>query len=156
MYDGWLWLSILKIAAWPSPISTTPAFSPGPQITCGPVVGSFFRWIREDLHEQCSDNMTEKMPSSVRLGSRPMACSTRSYSSVDWPCWATISAVIWLMAAAHSGGEEIRHPDRREAALFFSPLPEREGTGVGCERSEPSQATAWRARRQPPHTRRRP
>ena len=49
MYDGWLWLSILKIAAWPSPISTTPAFSPGPQITWGPSVGSFFRWMRLDL-----------------------------------------------------------------------------------------------------------
>jgi hypothetical protein len=30
-----LWLSILKITAWPSPMSTTPAFSPGPQITHG-------------------------------------------------------------------------------------------------------------------------
>ena len=54
MYDGWLWLSILKIAAWafplgPGPMSTTPAFSPGPQITCGPVVGSFFKWMRLDL-----------------------------------------------------------------------------------------------------------
>jgi hypothetical protein len=44
-----LWLSILKITACPSPMSTTPAFSPGPQITCGPVVGSFFRWIFDDL-----------------------------------------------------------------------------------------------------------
>src|SRR3569623_3797492 len=94
--------------------------------------------------------MTEKMPSSVRLGSRPMACSTRSYSSGDRPCWATISAVIWLMAAAHSGGEEIRHPDRRAAALFFSPLPAREGTGVGCERSERSNVKAWSNRRNPP------
>jgi hypothetical protein len=34
-----LWLSILKTSAWPSPMSTTPAFSPGPQMTCGPVVG---------------------------------------------------------------------------------------------------------------------
>ena len=73
MYEGWLWLSILKIAASPSPISTTPAFSPGPQITCGPVVGSFFKCSRDDLYEQCSDHITEKMPSSVRLGSRPIA-----------------------------------------------------------------------------------
>ncbi len=34
-----MWLSILKTTACPSPISTTPAFSPGPQITCGPVGG---------------------------------------------------------------------------------------------------------------------
>src|SRR3954470_4991518 len=80
-------------------MSITPAFSPGPQITHGAVVGSFFKWIRLDLYEQCSDHITEKMPSSVRLGSRPMACSTRSYSSGESPCWATISGVIWLMPA---------------------------------------------------------
>jgi len=38
-----LWLSILKIAASPSPMSITPAFSPGPQITHGASVGSFFK-----------------------------------------------------------------------------------------------------------------
>ena len=46
---GWLWLSILKTAASPSPISTTPAFSPGPWITQGAVVGSRFSQMREDL-----------------------------------------------------------------------------------------------------------
>ena len=46
---GWLWLSILKMAAWPSPMSMTPAFSPGPWITQGALVGSFFRCTREDL-----------------------------------------------------------------------------------------------------------
>lgn len=46
---GWLWLSILKIAALPSPISTTPAFSPGPWMTQGAVVGSVFSQMREDL-----------------------------------------------------------------------------------------------------------
>ena len=66
-----MWLSILKMAAWLSPMSITPAFSPGPQITQGAVVGSFFRWMREDLYEQCSDHITEKIPSSVMLGSRP-------------------------------------------------------------------------------------
>src|SRR3954466_12669603 len=94
MYDGWLWLSILKIAAWPSPMSITPAFSPGPWITHGAVVGSFFRWIRELLYEQCSDHMTEKMPSSVMFGSRPSACSTLSYSSGEKPCSATILGVM--------------------------------------------------------------
>ena len=46
---GWLWLSILKQTARPSPRSTTPAFSPGPCSTRGPCVGSLPRWAREDL-----------------------------------------------------------------------------------------------------------
>ena len=51
---GWLWLSILKMQAsfvpsGPSPMSTTPAFSPGPQITRGPVVGNLRRCSRLDL-----------------------------------------------------------------------------------------------------------
>ena len=37
MNDGWLCDSILKTAARPSPMSTAPAFSPGPCSTCGPV-----------------------------------------------------------------------------------------------------------------------
>jgi hypothetical protein len=49
MNDGWLWLSILKDTARPSPMSTTPAFSPGPCSTRGPFVGNFFRWILELL-----------------------------------------------------------------------------------------------------------
>src|ERR1700710_2173577 len=84
-------------------MSITPAFSPGPQITHGAVVGSFFRWIRLDLYEQCSDHITEKMPSSVRLGSRPMALSTRSYSSAVKPCSATISGEMAAMAARLAG-----------------------------------------------------
>ena len=47
----------------PSPISTTPAFSPGPGTTRGPVGGPFLRWTREDLYEQCSDHITLKTPS---------------------------------------------------------------------------------------------
>ncbi len=49
MNDGWLWLSILKTTAWPSPMLTTPAFSPGPCRTRGPLVGSWPRCTREDL-----------------------------------------------------------------------------------------------------------
>ena len=49
MNDGWLCDSILKTAARPSPMSTAPAFSPGPCSTRGPSVGSFFRWMRELL-----------------------------------------------------------------------------------------------------------
>ena len=36
MNEGWLWISILKTAASPSPMSTAPAFSPGPCSTRGP------------------------------------------------------------------------------------------------------------------------
>src|SRR5271154_751797 len=85
MKDGWLWLSILNTAAWPSPISITPAFSPGPQITCGPVVGRVLRWMRDDLYEQCSLHITEKMPSSVKFGVRPRLLTMRANSSVLSP-----------------------------------------------------------------------
>ena len=49
MKEGWLWLSILKTQASPSPMSMTPAFSPGPLMTQGALVGSLRRWMREDL-----------------------------------------------------------------------------------------------------------
>jgi hypothetical protein len=61
------------MAASPSPMSMTPAFSPGALDDPWGLGGSFFRWKREDLYEQCSDHMTEKMPSSTRFGSRPSA-----------------------------------------------------------------------------------
>src|SRR6185437_5018910 len=106
MYEGWLWLSILKIAAWPSPMSITPAFSPGPQITHGASVGSFLRWMREDLYEQCSDHMTEKMPSSTRFGARPSRSSMIAYSCGERPCSATISEVISDMGVAHRAASD--------------------------------------------------
>ncbi len=82
---GWLCDSILKIAARPSPMSTTPAFSPGPCTTHGALVGSWRSQARDDLYEQCSDHITEKMPSSVKEGTRPMIASTRAYSSALRP-----------------------------------------------------------------------
>src|SRR5882757_781214 len=94
MKEGWLWLSILKIAASPSPMSTTPAFSPGPQMTRGPVVGSRFSHFFEDLYEQCSLHITEKMPSSVMFGARPMMRTARSYSSGVRPCSLTMAGVM--------------------------------------------------------------
>ena len=68
MNDGWLCDSILKTAAKPSPMSTTPAFSPGPWMTRGPFVGSRARWTRDDLYEQCSLHITLNTPSSVYVG----------------------------------------------------------------------------------------
>ena len=58
-------------------MSMTPAFSPGPWITQGAAVGKVRRWIFEDLYEQCSFHMAEKMPSSVNVGGRPMRSSRR-------------------------------------------------------------------------------
>src|SRR5262245_27243942 len=72
----------------------TPAFSPGPWITHGAVVGSPRRWMREDLYEQCSFHIAEKMPSSVKLGTRPISLRMRSYSSGLRPWLATSSGVI--------------------------------------------------------------
>src|SRR5260370_28266682 len=92
---GWLWLSILKTTARPSPMSMTPAFSPGPWITQGALVGSVRRWILEDLYEQCSFHIAEKMPSSVKVGVRPISLRMRSYSSGLSPCAATSAGVIF-------------------------------------------------------------
>src|SRR5215467_2312649 len=54
-------------------MSITPAFSPGPWITQGALVGSVRRWTLEDLYEQCSFHIAEKMPSSVKLGVREIS-----------------------------------------------------------------------------------
>src|SRR6185436_2190846 len=94
MNDGWLCDSTLNATHQPSPISTTPAFSPGGTITRGPVVGRRLRCTREDLYEQCSDHMTLNTPSSVMFGSRPMMVLIFSYSSGVRLCWAIISGVI--------------------------------------------------------------
>src|SRR5215470_3920396 len=75
-------------------MSITPAFSPGPWITQGALVGSVRRWIFEDLYEQCSFHIAEKMPSSVSEGSRPMSLRIRRYSSGLRPCAATSAGVI--------------------------------------------------------------
>src|SRR5205807_7322889 len=93
---GWLWLSILNAIAQPSPISTTPAFS-SPALTrmFGPLVGNFFSSRREFLYEQCSLHITEKIPSSVKFGSRPRIFLIRSNSSGVRPCLATSSGVTF-------------------------------------------------------------
>src|SRR5205807_10651092 len=93
MSDGWLCDSILKAAHQPSPTSTTPAFSPGGTITRAPVVGKRFKWIREDLYEQCSDHITEKTPSSTRFGSRPSS-SFRRLNSSGVRLWAVITSAL--------------------------------------------------------------
>src|SRR5438105_5627589 len=77
-----------------------PAFSPGPWTTEPgpsvrvPRVGRRFRCTRLDLYEQCSDHITLKMPSSVRLGVRPISFSMRAYSSGVMECVFSSSGVI--------------------------------------------------------------
>lgn len=94
MNEGWLCDSTLKATHQSSPISTTPAFSPGGTITRGPRVGRRFRCTRDDLYEQCSDHITLKTPSSVKFGSRPKSSQIRAYSSVVKLCCSIVSDVI--------------------------------------------------------------
>src|ERR1700750_2839384 len=91
-------------------MSITPAFSPGPWITHGALVGRPRRCIRDDLYEQCSFHIAENIPSSVKLGTRPISLRMRSYSSGLRPWLATSSGVIcgWVMRLLVRGGALIR------------------------------------------------
>src|SRR5437763_3268064 len=60
----------------------------------GPLVGNFFSSRREFLYEQCSLHITEKIPSSVKFGSRPRIFLIRSNSSGVRPCFAMRVGVI--------------------------------------------------------------
>ena len=76
----------MKVTAQPSPMSTTPAFSPMPTRRCFFISSvvlapNFDRWIFEDLYEQCSDHMTEYIASSAAVGRRPRMSLIRWYSS---------------------------------------------------------------------------
>src|SRR5580658_4168865 len=104
---GWLWDSILKTTAKPSPMSTTPAFSPGPWMTRGPFVGRRRRCTRDDLYEQCSLHMTLKTPSSVYVGVRPKAAVIRTYSSPRSLCWAASVVVTGGSPGKGEGAEGV-------------------------------------------------
>src|SRR3981081_2829466 len=122
---GWLWLSILNTTAWPSPMSMTPAFSPGPWITQGALVGNPLRCSRDDLYEQCSFHIAEKIPSSVKLGTRPISLRIRSYSSGFRPWLATSSGVIcgWFMRLLKELRSLIREIGRRGKGLLWRNFP---------------------------------
>ena len=76
-------------------MSMMPAFSPGPCTTRRLRVGRRFRCTRDDLYEQCSLHITLKIPSSVRVGSRPpSSCLILSYSSGVRPCSRMSSGVM--------------------------------------------------------------
>src|SRR5215831_19982904 len=108
MNEGWLCDSILKTTHKPSPMSTAPAFSPGPCTTRGPVVGSFFKWARELLYEQCSDHMTENMPSSVRFGSRHKISRIFLYSSSVKLCCvrSSLRSAVFVFIALYTSQQQ--------------------------------------------------
>src|SRR5206468_6969132 len=83
----------------------------------GPVVGNFFSSRREFLYEQCSLHMTEKIPSSVKLGSRPRIFLMRSNSSGMRPCSATTSGVT---AGSRVGSALVIGTDRKSTRLNSS------------------------------------
>src|ERR1043165_2408331 len=69
-----------------------------------PLVGNFLSSFLEFLYEQCSLHITEKIPSSVKFGSRPRILLMRSNSSGVRPCCLMSSGVtagsavgIWLV-----------------------------------------------------------
>ena len=69
-------------------------------MTHGAFVGSMRKWIFEDLYEQCSFHIAEKIPSSVMDGSRPTRARMRWYSSAVRPCAAMRSGLIFARLAA--------------------------------------------------------
>src|ERR1700676_2558586 len=103
-------------------MSITPAFSPGPWITQGALVGNPRRCSRDDLYEQCSFHIAEKIPSSVKLGTLPISLRMRSYSSGFSPWLATSSGVIW----GSFMGLLLGRSKGREKAFYgsFPPCPE--------------------------------
>src|SRR5208282_5145212 len=158
---GWLCDSILKTATIPSPISTTPAFSPGPCTTCVPRVGSRFKCTRDDLYEQCSLHITLKIPSSVNEGSRPSIFCVRAYSSGERPCSAAICGVTFISVSSiffghnyirrqitknsspYAGTAAVVTPDARCGALLGAaklPTSDRKTTNPSADPSEPSTA----------------
>src|SRR5215468_10252691 len=90
-YDGWLCDSILKVTAYPWPMSTTPALCPMPAsralppFTGGALSANWRRYRRDDLYEQCSLHITEYSASSGSVGRRPSRSRIRWYSSVVRP-----------------------------------------------------------------------
>src|SRR3954452_20630053 len=112
---GWLWDSTLNATAYPSPMSTAPAFSPGPMRTREPSVGSRRRSFRECLYAQCSDQSRENIASSTSLGSRSRSSVIRSYSKSVSPSSRCLDSLVTLIA------DPVSRVARRSAAA--SPAP---------------------------------
>src|SRR5207253_4674420 len=131
MNEGWLWLSILKTTASPSPMSMTPAFSPGPQITRSPLVGRVRSQTFDDLYEQCSLHIAAMMPVSVRFGVRPRIAQARSNSSPLRPSSAASSAVTLLPPVILRGVCHMQGPEPAFCIEPWKPLPRQRSGGVG-------------------------
>src|SRR5829696_7380082 len=59
--------------------------------------------MRDDLYEQCSDHMTEKIPSSAKLGSRPSSSFIRS-NSCCVRLWAAITSGVIIRRLSFLSG----------------------------------------------------
>src|SRR5262249_25820387 len=93
-------------------------------MTQGALVGSLRKWIFEDLYEQCSFHIAEKMPSSVNVGVRPISLRMRSYSSGLSPCAATSAAVTLGSAPGARTGAGLEGLGAgASAARCFAALP---------------------------------
>src|SRR5579872_4524959 len=115
-------------------MSTTPAFSPGPQITRGPSVGNVFSQIFDDLYEQCPLHIAEKMPSSVRFGMRPRIATARSNSSRLSPISAASSGVMLLprLMAIPSLPHTLLPPARRRLGMTIGKRNVHASRPLGC------------------------
>src|SRR4051812_758258 len=95
--------------------------------------------MREDLYEQCSFHIAEKMPSSVNVGTLPISFRMRSYSSGLRPWDATSSGVICgslgimmldagfrpLLRHIMHGGKGLFTPVFNNRPDFATPSPQR-------------------------------
>src|SRR6478736_5399354 len=126
-YDGWLCDSTLNVTAQPSPMSTTPAFSPMPTSRCSVISGvtrspNLRRCTLLDLYEQCSDHMTEYMASSAAVGRRSRMSRIRWYSSGLRPSSANGCSWSGVAAAASTVSDtwpEVGSAGRCEAGVVL-------------------------------------
>src|SRR5215510_13314097 len=77
--------------------------------------------MREDLYEQCSDHMTEKIPSSAKLGSRPSNSFIRS-NSCCVRLWAAITSGVIIRTFSTLGFHSVSpRSGRKHKAWGASP-----------------------------------
>ena len=95
-----------------------------------PVVGRFFRCTRLDLYEQCSDHITEKIPSSEKVGVRPRIARMRCHSSSLSPCsrascWSTTRLAQRGSAHRRASGEVDQRAEQHAAVAAAGELLDR-------------------------------
>src|SRR6476469_2868826 len=136
MYDGWLCDSTLNVIAQPSPMSTTPAFSPLPasieaRISSVVVSPKYLLCTLDDLYEQCSDHMTEYMASSASVGLRPRISRIRAYSSSLRPSSRYGCGTSGVAAACSTESTWV---------VAVMPAPPRERSGTWPARPRPARS----------------